>query len=165
MSQAAGNVLEIQNIEITALRPDPYNPRSISDAELEALTRSIQEFGFVDPVIARREDGTVIAGHQRLVAARRLGFDTVPVIFLDLPPEQARLLAQKLEARGIDAVLTREPGGTPGAEAIRGLLLDPPGEGDVSGELVRPVVDLCPPHGLQVVARCPLAVVCHKPDD
>lgn len=42
---------------------------------------------------------------------------------------QARLLAQALEARGISAVLTREPGGTPGAEAIRTLLLDPPGDG------------------------------------
>jgi dTMP kinase len=42
---------------------------------------------------------------------------------------QARLLAKALEGRGVDCVLTREPGGTPGAEAIRGLLLDPPGEG------------------------------------
>lgn len=37
---------------------------------------------------------------------------------------QARLLAQALEARGLTVVLTREPGGTPGAEAIRALLLD-----------------------------------------
>jgi dTMP kinase len=42
---------------------------------------------------------------------------------------QARLLADALEARGIAAVLTREPGGTPGAEAIRSLLLHPPHEG------------------------------------
>lgn len=40
---------------------------------------------------------------------------------------QARLLADALGERGIEAVLTREPGGTPGAEAVRGLLLDPPG--------------------------------------
>lgn len=42
---------------------------------------------------------------------------------------QARLLAEALGAKGVPAVLTREPGGTPGAEAIRALLLDPPGEG------------------------------------
>lgn len=42
---------------------------------------------------------------------------------------QSRLLAEALEARGLEVVLTREPGGTPGAEAIRRLLLDPPGEG------------------------------------
>ncbi|MCA0911403.1 dTMP kinase [Qipengyuania gaetbuli] len=42
---------------------------------------------------------------------------------------QARLLVESLESNGIKARLTREPGGTPGAEAIRSLLLDPPGDG------------------------------------
>ncbi len=42
---------------------------------------------------------------------------------------QARLLTQALEARGLTVELTREPGGTPGAEAIRDLLLHPPGDG------------------------------------
>lgn len=42
---------------------------------------------------------------------------------------QARLLIEALVAKDISADLTREPGGTPGAEAIRSLLLDPPGEG------------------------------------
>jgi dTMP kinase len=42
---------------------------------------------------------------------------------------QARLLAEALRARGLTVVVTREPGGTPGAEAIRSLLLAPPGEG------------------------------------
>lgn len=41
---------------------------------------------------------------------------------------QARLLAAALERRGLKVVVTREPGGTPGAEAIRRLLLAPPGE-------------------------------------
>lgn len=42
---------------------------------------------------------------------------------------QARLLAEALAARGLAVVTTREPGGTAGAEAIRTLLLAPPGEG------------------------------------
>lgn len=42
---------------------------------------------------------------------------------------QARLLAEALIARGFAVALTREPGGTPGAEAIRALLLDPGGKG------------------------------------
>ena len=41
----------------------------------------------------------------------------------------SRMLASDLTARGYEVVQTREPGGTPGAEAIRSLLLDPPGEG------------------------------------
>ena len=42
---------------------------------------------------------------------------------------QARLLADALRERGTEVLLTREPGGTPGAEAIRALLLHPPGAG------------------------------------
>jgi ParB/RepB/Spo0J family partition protein len=84
--------LSIKHVDIDSLRPDPANPRRISDAELEALTRSVQEFGLVQPVIARSEDSTVIGGHQRLLAARKLGLKTVPAILLDLTVEQARLL-------------------------------------------------------------------------
>ncbi|MBD2841777.1 dTMP kinase [Erythrobacter rubeus] len=43
---------------------------------------------------------------------------------------QAKLLADALRSRGFTVDVTREPGGTPGAEAIRKLLLHPPGEGD-----------------------------------
>jgi DNA modification methylase len=84
--------ITLEYIEIGKLKPDPANPRHIDDRELEALTRSIQKFGMIDPVIARREDGTIIGGHQRLLAARRLGYRTVPVIYLDLSTEQSRLL-------------------------------------------------------------------------
>ncbi|HEV2006693.1 MAG TPA: site-specific DNA-methyltransferase [Candidatus Limnocylindrales bacterium] len=83
-------------VSIDQLRPDPANPRRISDAELDALERSLRTFGFVQPVLARREDGIVVGGHQRLVAARRLGLRTVPVIWLDLSVEQSRLLGLAL---------------------------------------------------------------------
>src|SRR6202521_5839928 len=93
-SSSAGRseVVTIEHMAIDALRPDPANPRRISDVELESVTRSIQEFGLVDPIIARREDSTVIGGHQRLLAARRLGMKTVPVVFVDVTAEQAHLL-------------------------------------------------------------------------
>jgi DNA modification methylase len=83
--------LHVEYVALDDLRPDPANPRRISDREPEALTRSLQQFGFVQPVLARREDNTVIGGHQRLLAARRLGYKTVPVTFLDITLEQARL--------------------------------------------------------------------------
>jgi DNA modification methylase len=79
-------------VPLNDLKADPANPRRISDAELEALTRSIREFGLVDPIIARQEDHSVIGGHQRLLAARRLGLKTVPVIYLDITREKAQLL-------------------------------------------------------------------------
>jgi DNA modification methylase len=84
--------IQIEQLPIGDLRPDPANPRWISDQELETLTRSISEFGLIDPIIARREDKMVIGGHQRLLAARKLGYKTVPVVLTDLTVEQAHLL-------------------------------------------------------------------------
>ncbi len=84
--------IQIEQLPIGDLRPDPANPRRISDHELETLTRSISEFGLIDPIIARREDKMVIGGHQRLLAARKLGYKTVPVVLADLTTEQAHLL-------------------------------------------------------------------------
>src|SRR5436853_2660021 len=92
MTQTAPTDLQIVQIPIDDLHPDPANPRKISDPELDALTRSMREFGFLQPVIARHDDHVVVGGHQRLVAARRLGYKTVPVIFVDLSPEQSHLL-------------------------------------------------------------------------
>jgi DNA modification methylase len=79
-------------VPIEDLRPDPANPRRIDEDELAALTRSLRRWGVVQPVLARRDDKTIVGGHQRLLAARRLGMETVPVIWLDLDVEQSRLL-------------------------------------------------------------------------
>ena len=96
----ATSPLIVEQLPIADLHPDPGNPRRIEEDELAALTRSIATFGVVDPVLARRADRRVIAGHQRLVAARRAGLTTVPVILLDLPAEDARLLNVALNQIG-----------------------------------------------------------------
>jgi len=100
----------IEQVAIDLLRPDPANPRRISEDELDSLERSLRQFGFVQPVLARLEDGVVIGGHQRLVAARRLGLTSVPVIYLDLSAEQARLLGlalNRISGSWDDALLAR----------------------------------------------------------
>ena len=99
---AAASPLRVEQLPIADLHPDPGNPRRIGEDELAALTRSIATFGVVDPVLARRADRRLIAGHQRLVAARRAGLTTVPVILLDLSETDARLLNVALNRIGGD---------------------------------------------------------------
>lgn len=77
---------------IGSLKPDPANPRQMPDDQMAALVRSLETYGFVEPVVVRRADGMVIGGHQRLEAARRLGFTEVPCVEVDLTDDQARAL-------------------------------------------------------------------------
>ena len=102
--------LAVEDVPIDLLRPDPANPRRISEDELDALERSLRQFGFVSPVLARRKDRTVIGGHQRLVAARRLGLTSLPVTWLDVTVEQGRLLGlalNRISGSWDDALLAR----------------------------------------------------------
>ena len=66
------------------------------------------------------------AGDRHAVRARFIAFEGGEGVGKST---QAKRLVASLAERGIDALLTREPGGTPGAEMIRSLLLDPPGTG------------------------------------
>jgi DNA modification methylase len=79
-------------VVLDALRPWADNPRKNDDA-VDAVAESIRRFGFGAPILARRANGEIIAGHTRLRAAQQLGLDRVPVRFLDLDPVDAHLLA------------------------------------------------------------------------
>lgn len=73
-------------------KPIPYarNPRKISDQAVAAVAGSIREFGFRQPIVVD-EAGTVIVGHTRLLAARKLGLTEVPVhVAAGLTPEQVK---------------------------------------------------------------------------
>jgi DNA modification methylase len=65
------------------------NPRTHSEDQVAQIAASIVEFGWTNPVLVSA-DGTVIAGHGRLEAARRLGLDAVPVLVLDHLSEAQR---------------------------------------------------------------------------
>src|ERR1700704_5589067 len=77
---------------IDSLLFDPANPNKETKEEEEALCRSIQEFGFVSPVLVRRADRVIIGGHHRVTAARKLGYKVVPVTWFEGSQEKARLL-------------------------------------------------------------------------
>ena len=79
-------------VDPNSLKPWDGNPRRNEHA-VEPIMRSIEQFGFAAPIVARREDREIIAGHTRWEAARRLGIDRVPVRFVDLTREQAHALA------------------------------------------------------------------------
>jgi DNA modification methylase len=73
-------------------KPIPYvrNARKISDAAIEKVALSIREFGWRQPIVVDAE-GVIIAGHTRLLAAKKLKLTQVPIhIATDLTPEQVK---------------------------------------------------------------------------
>jgi DNA modification methylase len=80
--QSAGLVALADRIElwpIDGLRPYERNPRTHSEAQVDQIAASMVEFGWTNPVLVD-EQGSVLAGHGRLLAARKLGLAEVPVI-------------------------------------------------------------------------------------
>ncbi|MCJ7527478.1 MAG: ParB N-terminal domain-containing protein [Methyloceanibacter sp.] len=88
--------LEIHYADPRALKPAERNPRYMPEGEMEALKRSLETWGMVDPIIIRQEDGRVIGGHQRLEAAIDIGMARVPVVEIDVSKLDAKLINQAL---------------------------------------------------------------------
>ena len=81
---------QIEHVSVDRLIPYANNARTHSDAQVAQIAASIKEFGFNNPVLIS-EDGTIIAGHGRLMAARKLGLTDVPCIKLShLTPTQRK---------------------------------------------------------------------------
>ena len=72
---------KIEKISIDALIPYARNSRTHSDAQVAQIAASIREFGFTNPVLIDK-DGGIIAGHGRVMGARKLGLTEVPCIRL-----------------------------------------------------------------------------------
>lgn len=81
--------LQIVEVGVDAIRPYGGNPRDNENA-VKPVAASIEEFGFQAPVLLDG-DGTLLAGHTRLKAAKELGLKTVPAIYITgLTPVEAR---------------------------------------------------------------------------
>ena len=78
------NVLEIIEVPIDQISPNPFQPRkSFTEEGLAELTASIREYGIIQPLVLRKADegNEIIAGERRLRAAKMLGLLVVPCIF------------------------------------------------------------------------------------
>jgi ParB-like chromosome segregation protein Spo0J len=82
----------VNEFPIADLVPWPDNPRR-NDAAVGPLVDAIRDVGFTNPLLVRRADRMVIAGHTRLKAAKRLQLQTVPVVLLDVSEQEARKIA------------------------------------------------------------------------
>ena len=80
---------KIEQVSIELLIPYANNARTHSDAQVAQIAASIREFGFTNPVLVS-DDNTIIAGHGRVMAARKLGLTQVPVIRLSHLSETQR---------------------------------------------------------------------------
>lgn len=74
--------INLERISISALIPYANNTRTHSEEQVAQIAASIKEFGFTNPILIDGENG-IIAGHGRVLAARKLGIDLVPCIRLD----------------------------------------------------------------------------------
>jgi DNA modification methylase len=73
--------LEVTYLRTTSLKPDPRNPRVHTDKQVRQIAQSIESFGFNVPLLIDDKQ-QVIAGHGRLLAACKMGWDKVPTIML-----------------------------------------------------------------------------------
>lgn len=87
--------MKIEQRKVELLIPYINNSRKHSDEQVAQIAASIKEFGWTNPILVDGDNG-IIAGHGRLMAARKLGMDKIPVIelaHLSEPQRKALILA------------------------------------------------------------------------
>jgi DNA modification methylase len=87
--------LEVRRVRISKVNPAPYNPRKDlqpGDPEYQALARSLDEFGFVEPLVWNQRTGHLVGGHQRFKILVARGLREVDVSVVDLPLEREKAL-------------------------------------------------------------------------
>ena len=77
--------MEIVKVDINELISPEYNPRQITDDEMEKLKNSINEFEYIAPIIVNKYNNHIIGGNQRYEALKSLGYTDVDVVFVDEP--------------------------------------------------------------------------------
>ena len=82
------NQLKLEYVDPNVLKPYKNNPRIHPDSMLAKLEKSMSEFGFINPIIALK-DNTILAGHARNDTALKNGVNKAPVIYANLSKKKA----------------------------------------------------------------------------
>jgi DNA modification methylase len=76
--------MEIKSLLVKDIKYAPYNPRRISEEVLSKLKRSIEEFGYIEPIVVNKRTMHVVGGNQRLKVLRQLDIKEVQAVIVDL---------------------------------------------------------------------------------
>lgn len=91
--------IQVTHVAIEELIPSEYNPRSLSARAEADLTESLSRFSLLDPLIVNSNPdrkNVIVGGHQRFAVAKKLGYKTVPVIYVHLTPDKEKELNLRL---------------------------------------------------------------------
>ena len=91
--------MNIEKKNVKDLLPADYNPRKDlkpGDPEYEKLKRSIEQFGYVEPVIWNKATGRVVGGHQRLKVLIDMGISEVECVVVELDEEKKAAMVSNL---------------------------------------------------------------------
>ena len=83
--------LDIEYVNPADITPNEYNPNRQSEHEFELLCKSMSEDGFTQPIIVHKETKRVVDGEHRWRASQALGYEKIPVVFVDMTEEQMRI--------------------------------------------------------------------------
>ena len=84
--------MEIKNVLVKDIKYAPYNPRKISDEVLNRLKKSIEEFGYIEPIVVNKRTMHVVGGNQRLKVLRQLDIKEVQSVIVDLDDAHEKAL-------------------------------------------------------------------------
>jgi ParB/RepB/Spo0J family partition protein len=83
--------LVVEYVPVSGVQPNEYNPNRMSEHDFELLCRSMREDGFTQPVIVHRATLRIVDGEHRWRAAAAIGLTEIPVVYVDMTPEQMRI--------------------------------------------------------------------------
>lgn len=87
--------INIQKMNLKDIEPAEYNPRvdlNEYDDEYQKIKNSIEQFGYVDPIIWNKRTNTIVGGHQRYTVLRDLGYETADVSVVDMDEQNEMAL-------------------------------------------------------------------------